>query len=287
MARSAQLIIDGGSQSGQRLSLKDPDLVVGRDPRSSIVLDHPQVSRRHARITWWDTAWVIEDMDGTNGTFVNGKPIEGPCTLVHGDLVGLGEAMVLQFEEGRRRRADVSAPSPRQAQRPTGQYQEEQGVPVDVTVVYPDQASLVPDRRGRSTGESARRGAMPVSTWMLMGLAFLALLLVAVIALILILGYVGVLASPLGPDLGLAPSVQVTLAPDCTSSRRTGCAEGPSSMAVKIELISGELLMRDLEHLKWDEKASSARSRELPADGPVGLQATTGASGWQLPELRV
>ena len=41
--------------------------VVGRDPQCDITIDHPLVSRRHARISFGPTGWAVEDLDSRNG----------------------------------------------------------------------------------------------------------------------------------------------------------------------------------------------------------------------------
>ena len=52
------------------------------------------VSRRHARVTFVNGAWNIEDLESTNGTWVNGRRIEPRerCPLRAGDTVALSLA---------------------------------------------------------------------------------------------------------------------------------------------------------------------------------------------------
>ena len=77
----------------------------------------PELSRDHARISRYVTGEiVIEDLGSTNGTFVNGWPIEQPTALIAGTVVAVGqsELQVLSpehavFEPTRER----TPPSPR------------------------------------------------------------------------------------------------------------------------------------------------------------------------------
>jgi len=62
---------------------------VGRDRTCSIVLSHPAVSRRHARITMSGASWVLEDLKSANGTFVNNTRVER-AKLKAGDVVRFG-----------------------------------------------------------------------------------------------------------------------------------------------------------------------------------------------------
>jgi pSer/pThr/pTyr-binding forkhead associated (FHA) protein len=66
------------------------ELVIGRNPVCDIVLPGPAVSRRHARLTFADGNWILQDLDSTNGTVVNGALV-GRCKLEPGDRVIIGD----------------------------------------------------------------------------------------------------------------------------------------------------------------------------------------------------
>jgi hypothetical protein len=53
----------------------DADTVIGRDPDCDIVLDDDRVSRRHARLGFSRGAWRLVDLDSTNGTSLQGRPL--------------------------------------------------------------------------------------------------------------------------------------------------------------------------------------------------------------------
>lgn len=69
-------------------------VVIGRSPSSDIVIDEPYVSATHARLTLQGPALVLEDLDSTNGTLVNGHPIGQPVTLRDGDDVQIGDTVM-------------------------------------------------------------------------------------------------------------------------------------------------------------------------------------------------
>jgi hypothetical protein len=65
------------------------DLILGRNQACDVVLAEPTVSRRHARVTHRDGAWVLRDLNSTNGTTVNGSPV-ARCQIRPGDRLMLG-----------------------------------------------------------------------------------------------------------------------------------------------------------------------------------------------------
>jgi DNA-binding winged helix-turn-helix (wHTH) protein len=75
----------------RRIALAAGENIIGRDPGASAHVDHPTVSRRHARLTILATHAVLEDLGSTNGTSLRGRPVEGSVTLHSGDEFLCGE----------------------------------------------------------------------------------------------------------------------------------------------------------------------------------------------------
>jgi ABC-type multidrug transport system ATPase subunit len=79
-----------GSERSERFEIGGGG-VIGRD--AGLVqyhLDHPHVSRRHASLTVDGQRVVIADLESSNGTFVNGRLVARPVTLVPGDRIDVG-----------------------------------------------------------------------------------------------------------------------------------------------------------------------------------------------------
>ena len=83
--------------SGQRISLGDRPLTIGRQSDCSIPLNDQNVSRRHAEIIPGRGAYLVKDLGSTNGTMVNGTRIGGEQRLNDGDILSFGSTYV-RFE---------------------------------------------------------------------------------------------------------------------------------------------------------------------------------------------
>jgi ABC-type multidrug transport system ATPase subunit len=69
----------------------DNGLTVGRQAMpGQVVLDHPNVSRRHAAFEVVDGTIVLRDLGGSNGTYVNGARLRGARPLIPGDRIDIG-----------------------------------------------------------------------------------------------------------------------------------------------------------------------------------------------------
>jgi pSer/pThr/pTyr-binding forkhead associated (FHA) protein len=62
---------------------------VGRAPRADFIVDRALVSRIHCRLTAGNEKVEVEDLDSTNGTFVNDKRVER-AQLANGDRLRVG-----------------------------------------------------------------------------------------------------------------------------------------------------------------------------------------------------
>ncbi|MEW5958086.1 MAG: FHA domain-containing protein, partial [Chloroflexota bacterium] len=96
----AQLVIENGEATGASIPVTKHQLVLGRDESSAdIVLKDRLVSRRHARISWKIIEFIIEDLDSSNGTRLNGAPLTKPHLLKSGDRIEIGQNILL-FQVG-------------------------------------------------------------------------------------------------------------------------------------------------------------------------------------------
>lgn len=78
------------SWKDRSFALTAGDNIIGRDPRSTVWLDDESVSRRHALISVDDAVARVQDLESTNGTFLNRVPLKSATALQDGDIVRVG-----------------------------------------------------------------------------------------------------------------------------------------------------------------------------------------------------
>ena len=93
----ARFTIVAGPNTGNIIDLLQKEQVIGRNPTADIVIAHPEVSQRHARVFYQEERFFIEDLKSSNGTFINGQRIQAPVALREGDEILLGPNVKLNF----------------------------------------------------------------------------------------------------------------------------------------------------------------------------------------------
>jgi hypothetical protein len=89
---SGRLVVErgGGLASGEAFGV-GPGLVIGRALACEITIEDSYASSRHARLYDRDGHVYIEDMNSTNGTYVNGTRVSAQQLLRSGDVVRIGD----------------------------------------------------------------------------------------------------------------------------------------------------------------------------------------------------
>ncbi|NQU26604.1 MAG: FHA domain-containing protein [Candidatus Nealsonbacteria bacterium] len=77
----------------QEHELTKRQVVIGRDPASDVVTDHPAISRRHAQLTLVDGGYILEDLHSKAGVVIDGMKITHPVPLNHGDRFEICQQM--------------------------------------------------------------------------------------------------------------------------------------------------------------------------------------------------
>jgi diguanylate cyclase (GGDEF)-like protein len=95
----AYLIVLAGATVGEMYKLPRGEATIGRSGAAEIRIHDDGVSRAHAKIqSSKDGAQlVLEDLKSRNGTYVNGKRVEGSIALADGDKIQIGRTTILKF----------------------------------------------------------------------------------------------------------------------------------------------------------------------------------------------
>jgi steroid delta-isomerase-like uncharacterized protein len=94
------LIVEKGPEAGETFELDRDVIIIGREKQSvDVMIADPAVSRRHARLTRQGNSYTIEDLKSSNGTFLNSQRISVPVLLSDGDVIELGKAVRLSYQD--------------------------------------------------------------------------------------------------------------------------------------------------------------------------------------------
>ncbi|MDJ1371250.1 FHA domain-containing protein FhaB/FipA [Gulosibacter molinativorax] len=88
--RLTKLVITSGPKRGFEIELGTEPLSIGRARDADVCIQDDYTSTRHARLLNWDGAWMLQDLDSTNGTFINGERVSQPVELRSGVPVRIG-----------------------------------------------------------------------------------------------------------------------------------------------------------------------------------------------------
>ncbi|AWV89659.1 FHA domain-containing protein [Bradymonas sediminis] len=85
--------------AGEEFSLSEIENTIGRTDENFILLSDSSISRRHAKIIRSGNSYTVVDLESSNGTRLNGKPLRGARTLEPSDVVEFGDIQFV-FAEG-------------------------------------------------------------------------------------------------------------------------------------------------------------------------------------------
>lgn len=88
------LAVTAGSLRGTTVPLSENGILIGRNPECSLVLTDDFSSGRHLRIYPGQDAWYADDLESTNGTFVNNQRIDTGAPLELGTQIRIGQTVI-------------------------------------------------------------------------------------------------------------------------------------------------------------------------------------------------
>jgi len=87
---ATRLVITSGPKAGTEFPLGTEPVTVGRSSDSSLVIRDDYTSTHHARLMLWHDDWMVQDLDSTNGTFLDGKRVAVPTSVPLNTTVKIG-----------------------------------------------------------------------------------------------------------------------------------------------------------------------------------------------------
>ena len=90
-APARRLVITSGPKEGLEIDLPSEQLAIGRSSESGLVIRDDYTSTHHARLMLWNDGWVVQDLDSTNGTFLDGARVTLPTPVPLNTPVTIGQ----------------------------------------------------------------------------------------------------------------------------------------------------------------------------------------------------
>lgn len=88
---AARISITAGPKAGTEFALGQGPITIGRAADSTLVLRDDYTSTHHARLLLWNDDWMLQDLDSTNGTFLDGKRVGSPTQVRLGAPIKVGQ----------------------------------------------------------------------------------------------------------------------------------------------------------------------------------------------------
>ena len=86
----SKLVITSGPKAGLEVALGSEPMSIGRSSESGLVIRDDYTSSHHARLLLWGEQWMLQDLDSTNGTFLDGERVGAPVAVSIGAPVKVG-----------------------------------------------------------------------------------------------------------------------------------------------------------------------------------------------------
>ena len=146
----------------KEVAMEKESISIGRKPDNDIVIDNPAISGHHCKLTMEGGGYYVEDLESTNGTFVNEKRIK-KSGLHHNDVVGLAKHAVVFLNEAEVAEAGAPGPSSDATMVLTPQKQAE--------LVAASSAAAMPAGAERSAWLRVIKGAVDTGEYELKGMS--------------------------------------------------------------------------------------------------------------------
>ncbi|MFZ2097048.1 MAG: FHA domain-containing protein [Anaerolineales bacterium] len=183
-----RLVVRQGPIPGQVFELTKNEISVGRDISNDFVVNDAEVSRKHAQLTLEGDRYKIEDLNSTNGTYIDGQRLIGPHVLAIGEIIMFGDNVGVVFD-GEPAKPDVTLPekldlgmTPVAAiPAPEESYTPPMVLPTPEASNIPVLEESMPELTPEQEIETEKK---PINSWLLAGCGCLLVIIILLIALL-------------------------------------------------------------------------------------------------------
>lgn len=88
---ASRLVVTAGDRSGTEIALSGRQLTIGRAGDSDLIVDDEYASTHHAKLVFINGDWMIQDLDSTNGTYLDGEKVGTPMVVPLNTQVRVGQ----------------------------------------------------------------------------------------------------------------------------------------------------------------------------------------------------
>jgi hypothetical protein len=88
---ATKLVVTAGEKQGLELALAGRQLTIGRAGDSDLIVDDEYASTHHAKLVFINGDWMIQDLDSTNGTYLDGEKVGTPVVVPNNTQVRVGQ----------------------------------------------------------------------------------------------------------------------------------------------------------------------------------------------------
>jgi hypothetical protein len=92
-SNATKLVITEGDRTGHQIRLDRRELTIGRSEDSDLVVDDEYASTHHAKLVLINNDWLIQDLNSTNGTYLDGSRVGTPAVVKLNTQVRVGKTV--------------------------------------------------------------------------------------------------------------------------------------------------------------------------------------------------
>lgn len=183
-----RLVMRQGPNPGQIYELDRTEVSIGRDIANDVVINDAEVSRKHARLTLEADRYKIEDLNSTNGTYIDGQRLIGPHLLAIGEVIMFGDNVGVVFD-AEPIDLDATVPSPidlgstpvAAIPMPIESQPQPAVTPAPQMINLPKPQQTMAELQPEEVEESGKK---PINAWLLAGCGCLVVIVLLVIAVL-------------------------------------------------------------------------------------------------------